>query len=57
MVHKPGEVMDVHRDFFNPYEHDDFLGTAVPLYHHRGTTRDSGLTDPTDLGHEITDHR
>lgn len=57
VVHKPGEVWDVHRDFLKPYEHDDFLGTAVPLYYHRGTTKDSGLSDPTDLVHEIKEHR
>ena len=57
VVHKPGEVWDVHREFLKPYVHDDFMGTTVPLYFHKGTTKDSGLSDPSDQVETIKGHR
>ena len=45
VMHKPGEIWDVHIDFLKPYVQDTLLGTGVPLYFHKGTTKSSGLGD------------
>jgi hypothetical protein len=57
VVHKPGEIWEVHRDFLKPYVADDLMGTGVPLYYFRGTTKSSVLRDSEDMVHKIEDYR
>ena len=57
VIHKPGEIWDVHLDSLKPYVEDDILGTETPLYFHKGTTRSTGLSDETDEVQAIQRHR
>ena len=57
MMHKPGEVWDVHRDFLKLYIRDDFMGTGVPLYFHQGTTKSTVVHEVDDLVDTILGHR
>ena len=57
VIHKPGEIWDVHMDSLTPYVGDDILGTATPLYFFKGTTRSTGLSDDVDEVQAIKRHR
>ena len=57
VVHKPGEIWDVARDFLKPYVEDNLLGTGVPLYYHQGTVGSTGLGDTIDNAEYISGHR
>ena len=57
VVHKPGEIWDVHRDVLKPYVKDETLGTNAPLYTYKGTTKSSVLGDTEDMVKSIKQHR
>ena len=54
---KPGMVYGVHRDWMKPYVEDEIMGTGVPLFHHQGTSKSTGLGDTQDPVQEIKKHR
>ena len=49
VVHKPGEIWEVHRENMKPYVEDEIMGTGVPLYYHQGGTKS---TNKNDVGEE-----
>ena len=57
VVHKPGELWEVHLNFLKPYIKDDIMGTGVPLYYHKGTTRSSVLSGTDDMVYKIENYR
>ena len=57
VIHKPGETWDEHIDSMKPYIEDDLIGTGVPLYFHKGTTKSSVLNDNINEKLQITAHR
>ena len=56
---KPGLIYDVHKDWLKPYVEDHLLGTGVPLFYHKGSSKSSGLGDISeeDPVEEIKRHR
>ena len=57
VIHKPGEIWDVHMDSLKAYVEDDLMGTSVPLYFHKGTTKSTVLGDTEEEVQCIRKHR
>ena len=57
VLHKPGEIWEVHRDWLKPWVMDQLMGTNMPLYYHRGTTKSTVVKEGEEEVKAILKHR